>query len=320
MIEKGVSMKLQNFEKKDLLIKDKFLSIKDKINKENRLKLSWSNWEFGMEDLEVSLKRLSSNGVEYIELYGNLFGPGLGYNAKDVNKLLDEYGIKTSGICGIFSTDNELASTVPSVRQRAIDYIKRNVEFGSEVGATYFLIVPGAVGRSVKYDDFEFHRSIETLKSTADVFTDYGIKGAVEPIRADEVSFCYTLKDAVQIIDAVGHKGIKHVNADVYHMLHQEDHISQSLIDYKDYIINIHLADTNRKALGSGMFNLDLFIMAMYIIGFNKRDAFCTPEPLGPGSDPYTQMNGTNDTKMLDKLVSDTVKYFKEREEELLNL
>lgn len=313
-------MILQNYENIDQAIKERFLSIKEKIDKKNRLKLSWSNWEFGMEDLEVSLKRLSSNNVRYIELFGNLFGDDLGYDAKEVNKLLDAYGMQTSGICGIFSTDNEMASTVPSVRQRAMDYIKRSVEFASEVGATYFLIVPGAVGRAVKYDDFEFERSVETLKRVADVFTRFGIKGAVEPIRADEVSFCYTFEDARDYIDAVGHDGVKHINADVYHMLHQEDHIGQALIDYKDYVINIHLADTNRKALGSGMLNLDVFIMALYITGYNERMAFCSPEPLGPGADPYQQMNGPNDPAMLDKLVKDTVAYFRQREEELLDI
>jgi len=312
-------MKPQNYESLDQKIRQEFLSIRDKIDTSQRLKLSWSNWEFGMEDLEVSLKRLSSNGVKYIELFGNLFGQDLGYNSKKVNNLLGEYGMQVSGVCGIFSTDNEMASTVPSVRQRAIDYIKRTVEFAGEVGATYFLVVPGAVGRSVKYDDFEFERSVDTLKKAADVFTKYGVKGAVEPIRADEVSFCYTFGDAKKYIDAVGHEGVQHINADVYHMLHQEDHIGQALLDYKDYVINIHLADTNRKALGSGMLDLDVFIMALYITGYNTKKAFCSPEPLGPGADPYQQMNGPNDPAMLDRLVADTVKYFKEREEEVLN-
>ncbi|MCL4378920.1 MAG: sugar phosphate isomerase/epimerase, partial [Actinobacteria bacterium] len=182
-------MELQIYEKKDLQIKEKFLEMKKKKVIKERLKLSWSNWEFGMEPLDVSMKRLSSNNVKYIELYGNIFGPDLGYKANDVNKLLDSFGMEVSGICGIFSTDNELASTSASVRQRAIDYIKRNVEFAAEVGADYFLIVPGAVGRAVKYDNFEFDRSVETLKIVSDVFTKYNIKGAIEPIRADEVTF-----------------------------------------------------------------------------------------------------------------------------------
>ena len=313
-------MDLQNYEKKDAAIKEKFLEFKNKKTLKERLKLSWSNWEFGMEPLETSVKRLSANSVKYIELFGNLFGPDLGYKAKDVSKLLGAYGMEVSGICGIFSTDNESCSTIPSVRQRCIDYFKRSVEFAGEVGAEYFLIAPSAVGRAVKFDDFEFDRAVEVLKEVADLFVKYNVKGAVEPIRADEVSLCHTFADAVKIINAVDHKGIQHINGDVYHMLHGEDHIGQTLIEYKDYVVNIHLADTNRKALGSGMLNIDVFIMSLYLIGYNERRAFCSAEPLGPGADPYQQMNGKNDPDMLDKLVKDTVSYFRKREEILLNI
>ena len=223
--------------------------------------------------------------------------------------------MKVSGICGIYSTDNEFASTSPSVRQRAIDYTKRNVELAAEVGAEYFLIVPGAVGRAVKFDDFEFDRSVESLKLAADVFTEYKIKGAVEPIRADEVTICTTFAEVVKYINAVNHPGVANINGDVYHMLHMEDHIGETLLQYKDYVINIHLADTNRKALGSGMLNIDVFIMSLYLMGYNEKQAFCSAEPLGPGADPYQQMNGKNDPAMLDRLVSETVSYFRAREE-----
>lgn len=63
-------------------------------------------------------------------LHGKLYEPDLGYSAREARKILRDHGIACSGICGMFSPENELASTPPTVRQRAIDYIKRNVEFG----------------------------------------------------------------------------------------------------------------------------------------------------------------------------------------------
>ncbi len=313
-------MGMQNLEIKNQMIRDKFKDLlKEKGKTGDRLKLSWSNWGFGLEPIELSVERLAKNNLKYIELHGNLYEKDLGYKSKDINKLLSQYGMKVSGICGMFSTENELASASPYIRQRAIDYIKRNAAFGSEVGAEYFLILPGAVGRSVKHDDFEFERSVEALKVVSDVFAENNIKGAVEPIRVDEVSLCHTFKDAIEFIKAVDCPGIKHINGDVYHMLHGESHIGETLLEYGDSIVNIHLADTNRMALGSAMFDLDTFIMALYLIGYNERNAFCSAEPLGPGSDPYQQMNGLNDPGMLDSLVSETVSYFNSREEAVLN-
>lgn len=182
----------------------------------------------------------------------------------------------------------------------------------------YILFSPGAVGRPQKYDDFEFERAVETLRILGDVFVDARVKGAIEPVRADEVSICHTFEDAVKMINTVGHKGVCNIAGDVYHMLHGESHIGETIINYGDYLINIHMADTNRMALGTGMLNLDSVIMSLYLIGYNNKNAFLTAEPLGPAANPYPQMNGITDPQILDKLVSDTASYFYKRESLLL--
>lgn len=311
----------QNYEVENKKILDDFTDLlENKPEKtKKRIKLSWSNWGFGMEPLEDSLKRLSNNGIGYIELHGNRYGPDLGYRSGETKKILSEYNMKVSGICGMFSAESELSSNSPTVRQRAVDYIRRNLELGHELGAKYFLVVPGAVGRSDAYDDMEFARSVETLKIVADDFKKAGIKGAIEPIRSAEVSFCHTFSDAKKYIKEVRSPGIQHINGDIYHMLVEESHIGKAIIDAEGMLTNLHMADTNRDALGGGFLDLDTVIRALYIIGYNNDDsAFVTPEPLGPGGDPYPAMYGRPDGDKLDRLVSRTAKYFMEREEEVL--
>ena len=76
---------------------------------------------------------------------------------------------------------------------------------------------------------------------------------------------------------------------------------------------------TNRCALGDGALDIDTIIRALYLIGYNNDDScFVTPEPLGPGGDPYPAQNAKTNPAILDKLVFDSVKYFRAREEELL--
>jgi sugar phosphate isomerase/epimerase len=245
-------LKLQNYELINQKIKERFLEIKknepERFSK--RLKLSWSNWGFGMESLEDSVKRLSKFGVNFIELHGNLYGKDLGYKPKEVNKILSSYGVKVSGICGMYSADNDFSSNKPSIRQNAIDYTYRNVEFGAEVGARYFLIVPAAVGRPIKYDDMEFDRSVEALKIVENVFKKTKIRGAVEPIRSAETSIVHSFEDAKKYIAAVASSGIQHINGDVYHMLVEESHIGNAIINAKGMLTNLHMADTNRCSLG----------------------------------------------------------------------
>jgi hypothetical protein len=82
--------------------------------------------------------------------------------------------------------------------------------------------------------------------------------------------------------------------------------------------MTMYMADSSRCALGEGSMDLDTLIMALYLVGHDQEGKFVTPEPLGPGGDPYLAMDGKPDTAKLDQLVNQTAKYIRDREEELL--
>jgi len=313
-------MNPQNFELKNAEIRSQFEQLKKEHPEQlkQRLNLSWSNWGFGMESLEVSAKRLAGEGIEFIELHGNHYGANLGYKPDQTLKILQNNGIKVTGICGMFSADNDLSSNSAIKRQNAIDYIRRELDFASAVDAEYMLIVPGAVGRPDAYDDMEFERSVETLHIVGEDFVSHKVKAAIEPIRSAEVSFCHAIADAKRYIDAVNHPGVKHINGDIYHMQVEESHIATAIVEAGAQLINLHMADSNRCALGDGAMDLDTLIMALYVIGYNRPGCYCTPEPLGPGGDPYPAMYGRPNTELLDRLVQKSAKYFRERESVLL--
>ncbi|MEI8242097.1 MAG: TIM barrel protein [bacterium] len=211
-------MKLQNFEhtRAELVAAFQRKLAETPAWKGQRIKLSWSNWGFGIEGLEDTAQRLERNGVEWIELHGNRYGNDLGYRAQDVLSTLGRHGIRVAGVCGMFGPECDLSSNSGIVRQNAIDYIRRNLDLCQAVGGSYMLVVPGAVGRPRAYDDCEFDRSVESLGIVA------------------------------------------------------------------------------------------------------EGPRFATPEPLGPGGDPYPAMFGKPDPALLDKLVSDTVRYWRDREEAVL--
>lgn len=318
-MDKRSDMKVQNYEiKRNDLVSAFKLKLETAPDlKKQEIKLSWSNWGFGLETLEKTARRLDKNGIRWIELHGNRYGDDLGYRAKDVLRTLGRYNIKVSGICGMFGHENDLSSNSGVSRQNAIDYIRRQLELGHDVGAAYMLVVPGAVGRPQAYDNSEFERSVDTLRIVADDFLQAGVRAAIEPIRSAEVSLVHTVSDAKKYIAAVNHLGVAHINGDVYHMQSEESNIAQALLDAGDMLINLHLADSNRCALGEGSLDMDAILMALYVIGYADGQCFATPEPLGPGGDPYPAMFGKPDVKRLDKLVSDSVNYWHEREHEI---
>ena len=314
-------MTLQNYQKKDMAIRVAFEQLKKDYPEQlkKRLKFSWSNWGFGLESFATSCKRLEKAGIHYIELHGNHYGADLGYNAKEIGKIMSDHGVACGGVCGMFSADNDLSSNRHINRQAAIDYIKREAAFTAEMGGKYMLVCPAAVGRANKYDDSEIERSIDALSRVADVFLEHGIRAAIEPIRAAETSIVHTFAEAKDYISRLNHPGVQHINGDVYHMLVSESHIGQTLWDAGSMLTNLHMADTNRCALGYGSLDLDTIIMALYLIGYNNDEScFVTPEPLGPGGDPYPAQNAKTEPAILDKLVFDSVDYFRTREEELL--
>jgi D-psicose/D-tagatose/L-ribulose 3-epimerase len=313
-------MKRQNFELKNVKIQTAFMELKQKYPErfKQRLNLSWSNWGFGMESLEESAARLEKAGIHFIELHGNHYGPDLGYRAKETAKILETHGIKVAGVCGMFSADSELSSNRAFQRQAALDYLKREIAFTAEMGGSYLLVAPAAVGRPLAYDNSEFERSVETLRLVADLFVQFNVKAAIEPIRSAETSIVHTFADAKKYIAAIDHPGVRHINGDVYHMQVEEAHIGEAIVEAGEMLTNIHMADSNRGALGEGSLDLDTIIMALYLIGYNTAGRYVTPEPLGPGGDPYPAMYSKPDKQTLDHLVLQSAAYFGEREAELL--
>ncbi len=314
-------MRVQRFEEKNEAIREKFDALKkhSPAQLSRRLNLSWSNWGFGRESLAVSARRLQKAGLSFIELHGNHYGPDLGYAAQETLQVLGDYGLKVSGVCGMFSADNDLSSNRAVNRQAAVDYLRREIPFTQEVGGTYLLVVPGAVGRPKAYDSVEADRSAETLRQCAPWFTEHHVHAAVEPIRSAEVSCVHTVADAKAYIAQVGHAGVAHINGDVYHMQSEESHIGEAILQAGDTLLNLHFADSNRCALGDGSLDVATIIRALYVLAYNRSGHYVTFEPLGPGGDPYPAMYGNPDSSRLDALVMNSIRYFRDCEEMVLS-
>jgi D-psicose/D-tagatose/L-ribulose 3-epimerase len=312
----------QNWELKRESIRRSYLAARraDPSRFERRIDLSWSVWMFGTEAIGASLERLARNGLRFVELKADRWTPDSGSPAPELRAALRGAGIRVSGACGMFSSENDLSSPSVYSRQNAIDYIRRELELLAELEASYLIVVPTAVGRPAAADGSELARSAEALRSCGEAFAASGVKAAIEPIRAAEVSLVHSVSDALRYIEAVGHPSIAHVNADLYHMSLEEDHVGEAILEAGERLVNLHLADSNRDALGTGSLDLDTAIMASYLVGMNREGRFLTAEPLGPYPNPYVLANGPCDVAVMDALVADTLACFREREEQVRSL
>ncbi len=313
-------MKPQRFRIQDQRVVRDFVDARrDHTADEPRLKFGWSNWGFGTESLTSTAERLAKFGIEHIELHGNLYSPDLGYEPGETRQILDDHGIAVSGVCGMVTPNQEFAHALPHVRARAIDYFRRQADFTAAMGGSYLLFGAASVGRPAAFDSYEVERSAATMRIVADDFAAAGIRGAVEPIRPEETSIVHTFAEALRLLDLVDHPAISSINGDTYHMLSGERHIGSTILEHGDRMINLHLADTNRRALGDGLLDVDVLIMALYAIGYQRGANYCSAEPLGAGGNPYAAMNLPPDPAQLDDVVGTTVRTWREREEEVLS-
>ncbi len=309
-------MDKQQFEERSASIRNRFLELlrdgKASVNREPRL--SWSIWLFGREPLAVSFDRLKQAGLKYVELSGDHHARESGADPKTVRKLLTEYDLSVSGVCGLYFPEVDLASENPFVGQRALDYVRREIEYVHEVGGEYLIVVPSAVGRPNPLDGEELARSSERLARLAPEFDAAGVKAAIEPIRADEVSLIHRVSEAIQYIGAVNHPAVQHINGDIYHMLFGETHVGEAILEAGKRMANLHLADSNRGALGSGMIDLDTVLRSYVLASEGKLDSsFLTGEPIGAGRDPYSALTTVPDSSFADTLVQDSIAYIRWR-------
>ncbi len=54
----------------------------------------------------------------------------------------------------------------------------------------------------------------------------------------------------------------------------EESHIGEAILQAGDRLVNLHLAESNRCALGEGSLDLDTIIMALYVIGYNRAGRY----------------------------------------------
>ncbi len=305
-------MKRQNFEIENDRIRELFLKEKHREPERfaRRIDLSWSVWMFGLEPIENSMERLKRNGLSFLELKGDI-----SMEVEKVRLAIDRYDMAISGVCGLFSPDRDLSSPDAEISGRAIEYILREIEFISKLGGKYMIIVPGAVGRPKAIDSQELERSAKNLKTCAKAFSAARVAAAIEPIRSAEVSIVHTVGEAIDYIASIDEPAIAHLNGDIYHMLNGERHIGLAILECGDRLMNLHIADSNRDAPGKGMIDIDMVIMASYLVGMNRPGRFLTFEPLGPYPDPYVLSTQPCNIDVMERLVSDSVSYFREREE-----
>jgi D-psicose/D-tagatose/L-ribulose 3-epimerase len=285
------------------------------------MKYAISNWIYGDEPVEETFARLKRCGYDGVELMGE---PDQ-YDPEAINKLCDSYGLKVLSIAGMYPwpTDSrDLANPDPAIRERAVDYLIKCVHFATQVGAPLIIVVPAAVGRvsplGGESDDEhwvagverEWENAVSSVKQAAVVAEEKGVFLAIEPINRYETFLVTNVDDALRFVRDVGSSAVK-IHLDTFHMNIEESDPADAIRRAGDLLVNVHISDSNREAVGRGHFDFRGLMKALKDIGYRGTLAL---EPLPPVPNPYIAARMKRFAHLKDVYAGESVDRLKELE------
>ncbi|MGQ9478239.1 MAG: sugar phosphate isomerase/epimerase family protein [Candidatus Bipolaricaulia bacterium] len=288
------------------------------------LKYSVSNWIYGEEELVSILAKLRRFGYDGIELMGE---PGR-YRARQVRRLCAAHDLKVLSIAGIYpwpTEERDLSNPEPRVRRQAIDYLRQCCDLAAELGAPLVIVVPSAVGKAVPVGNpqseeeweeavkREWNYAVDSLRKAARYAEATGVWLAIEPINRYETFLINTTDAALRFISEVGSKAVK-LHLDSFHMNIEESDPAEAIRKAKGLLVNFHVADSNRQAVGRGHIDFKRIIAALYEIDYSGALAL---EPLPPVPNPYMAVRLPRYRELLDTYLEESIERLKHYEAEV---
>ncbi|MFN8440046.1 MAG: sugar phosphate isomerase/epimerase family protein [Caldilineaceae bacterium] len=152
---------------------------------------------------------------------------------------------------------------------RMQNYVKRAIDRIEQIGATIAVIGSGG-SRSVP-EGFPRERAVEQivhfLTLVADAADPGSVTIAIEPLNRKESNIINSVAEGVEFAKAVNRPSIR-VLADFYHM-DEENEPLETLLDNRDWLAHIHVADTGRLAPGTGVYPYARFVDLLRHAGYD---------------------------------------------------
>lgn len=240
--------------------------------------------DFFPKDLVEKFKFVKEMGFESFEIDGKV----LVENVELVKTAIAKSGLPVSTVCGGYR--GWIGDFIEEKRVNGVEDLKAIIRACKEVGAKG-VVVPAAWGMftfrlppmvSPRSHEGDVAAIITSLKELEPVAKECGVYLYLEPLNRYQDHMLNTLADAVDIINKGQFTMVK-ITADFYHMAIEEDDISKSLIQYKDYIGHIHIAENHRYQPGTGCIDFKRHINTLKEIGYKDS---VTNEGRIRGEDP----------------------------------
>ena len=216
------------------------------------------------------LQKMESYSFEGVEVRG----ADMPKKFRELKTALKSSKVKFSTVCGF---PGDLLGADRKTRETAIQTLKDLLSMCGELGGVGVITVPTFGGPKIsdlypwcpRVEDVEKKILIEELKILGNYAEDVGAYVILEPLNRYETHLIRRLEQAAEICKVVGMDYVR-MMADFFHMNIEEADISSSIEDAADFIVHIHLADSNRLLPGYGHTDFKMPFKALKGVGYKN--------------------------------------------------
>ena len=237
---------------------------------------------YGMHDLHDTINRAAKIGFDAVELTAAQHLPisSSAERRREVKGWIRDAGIECSALHYIFDGSVKLATADRELNAKCTEYLCRVIDVASDVEAKTVIIGSGGATRHLDEgtDRIEATKCMaEVIRKAGEYAADKNVYLAVEAINRYETNFLNTMQQATEFVKMINHPNVRTM-ADTYHLNIEESNPVVSVLKYGHALQNLHLADSNRHAPGTGHFDFKGIADALKELGFDK---YCSFEVFG---------------------------------------
>jgi sugar phosphate isomerase/epimerase len=261
-------------------------------------------WVYGDAPLDGTLRRIAAAGYRAVELPGE---PDR-WSAADVRRWLEAAGLAPVALtasCMYPQTPRDLANPDADIRRQAVRYLRDCLRFAAQVGVPLVQMLPSGETRlaPVAARDDEWRWSVDGMREAAVDAQRLGVRIAVEPLNRYEAYLVTTVAEALAYVADVGSPWVG-ITVDVFHANIEEPDVAGAIRRAGPALWHLHLADTNRQALGRGHLDLDAVASAVRAVGYRGAAVL---EVTPPGPDPFRSIKDAGSAAVLDAYLTESL-------------
>lgn len=246
------------------------------------MKFSMCTAVYGMHDLHDTINRAAMHGFDAVEITA---AKHLGVDStqqyrREVKNWIRDAGLECSGLHYIFDGSVKLATPDREQNAKCVDYLCKVIDIAADMEAETVIVGSGGTTRSFDegVDRAEgILRMADVIRKAGDYAAGKNVVLAMEAINRYETNFLNTMQEATEFAQLVDHPCVRTM-ADTYHINIEEANPVESMRKYGYALQNLHLADSNRHAPGTGHIDFKAIADALLETGFDK---YCSFEVFG---------------------------------------